>query len=67
MSGTEIDGYSAWLLWSSAEATARTLSDVLAERREMSVALDSLIVFARTHAGRKPTHAEVETWAHKTP
>ena len=65
---SEIDGYSAWLLWSSGDHRPNLgRLRVLAERRETSVALDALIVFARTHAGRKPTHAEVETWAHKTP
>ena len=28
------------------------------------MALDSLIAFVRTHGGRRPTHTEVETWAH---
>ena len=39
----------------------------LAERNGASVALDSLIAFVRTHAGRGPTHTEVEAWAHNTP
>jgi len=65
---SEIDGYSAWLLWSSGghRPNLERLRG-LAERNETSVALDSLIAFARAHAGRMPTHTEVETWAHKTP
>ena len=65
---SEIDGYSAWLLWSSGDQRpSHGRLRVLAERSDTSAALDSLIAFARTCAGREPTHTEIETWAHKTP
>ena len=66
--GSEIDGYSAWLLWSSGDHRLNLgRLCALAERNGASVALDSLIAFVRTHAGRGPTHTEVETWAHNMP
>ena len=65
---SEIDGYSAWLLWSSGDHRPHLERlRVLAERNETSVALDSLVEFARAHVGRVPTHTEVEAWAHRTP
>ena len=65
---SEIDGYSAWLLWSSGDNRPNLgRLHVLAERSETSVALDSLIAFARTHPGRQPTQTEIETWARNTP
>ena len=65
---SEIDGYSAWLLWSSGDHRLNLgRLRMLAERSETSAALELLVVFARTHAGRQPTHTEIETWARKTP
>ena len=66
--GSEIDGYSAWLLWASpGHHPDLERLRVLAERKESSPALDLLIAFARAHRGRRPTHAEVEAWARNTP
>ena len=65
---SEIDGYNAWLLWSSGNHRPNLARlRALAERNEASAALDSLVAFARTHVAREPTHTEVETWARTNP
>ena len=65
---SEIDGYSAWLLWSRGDHHPNVgRLRVLAERSETSVALDSLVAFARANARREPTQTEIETWARRTP
>ena len=65
---SEIDGYNAWLLWSSGNHRPNLARlRALAERNEAAAALDSLVAFARTHVAREPTHTEVETWARMSP
>ena len=65
---SEIDGYNAWLLWSSGNHRPNLARlRALAERNEASAALDSLVAFARTRVAREPTHTEVETWARTNP
>ena len=65
---SEVDGYNAWLLWSSGNHRPNLARlRALAERNEASAALDSLMAFARTHVAREPTHTEVETWARTNP